>query len=263
VAAFAALFRAGFRRFSTYRMATWAAIFTNSVFGFLRSYVLLAALGASAAVAGYGRDQLLMFVWAGQGIIGVVLLWGWNELADRVRTGDVAADLLRPVDPLWAFLAADLGRAAHAVTTRLVAPLAVGAIAFGLYVPRRLETYPLFAVSLVLAVVVSFGLRYLVNLATFWFLDIRGFSMALAVGSATFTGLALPVTFFPGWLQAAVWATPFPAMLQIPLDVLCERVSPAAGYGLVAAQGGWAAALLATAYAVQRRGVRRLVVQGG
>jgi ABC-2 type transport system permease protein len=248
VAAFAALFRAGFRRFSTYRMATWAAIFTNSVFGFLRSYVLLAALGASAAVAGYGRDQLLMFVWAGQGIIGVVLLWGWNELADRVRTGDVAADLLRPVDPLWAFLAADLGRAAHAVTTRLVAPLAVGAIAFGLYVPRRLETYPLFAVSLVLAVVVSFGLRYLVNLATFWFLDIRGFSMALAVGSATFTGL---------------WATPFPAMLQIPLDVLCERVSPAAGYGLVAAQGGWAAALLATAYAVQRRGVRRLVVQGG
>ena len=41
-AALAALARAGFRRYSTYRQATVAAAFTNTVFGFLRCYVLLA-----------------------------------------------------------------------------------------------------------------------------------------------------------------------------------------------------------------------------
>ena len=255
----AAFARAGFRRYSAYRQATWAAIFTNSVFGFLRTYVLLATVGAAGSTAGYSRAQLGTFVWVGQGIIGVVQLWGWTELADRVRTGDVATDLLRPVDPLWAFYAGDLGRAGHAAMTRLVVPVAVGAAFFGLYVPHEVGSYPLFAVSVALAVTVSFALRYLVNLSSFWLTDIRGFTMAFATGSFVFSGLGVPVTFFPGWARTLIWATPFPAMVQVPLDVACERSSALA----VAGQAAWAAGLLGTAFALQRRGVHRLVVQGG
>jgi ABC-type uncharacterized transport system permease subunit len=48
----------------------------------------------------------------GLGLLSVVAFWGWNELADRIRSGDVAADLLRPVPPVTSYLAADLGRAA-------------------------------------------------------------------------------------------------------------------------------------------------------
>src|SRR5439155_10705349 len=55
---YAALAAAGFRRYATYRQATLAAAFTNSIFGFLRCYVLLspvAALGGS--VAGYSGPR--------------------------------------------------------------------------------------------------------------------------------------------------------------------------------------------------------------
>src|SRR5689334_22876093 len=65
IGAFGALCRAGFHRYATYRQATLAAIFTNSVFGFLRTYVLLAAFGARVAVTGYDRAQLTTFVWVG------------------------------------------------------------------------------------------------------------------------------------------------------------------------------------------------------
>ena len=44
--AFLALAGSGFRRWSTYRQATAAACFTNTVFGFLRAYVLLAVVAA-------------------------------------------------------------------------------------------------------------------------------------------------------------------------------------------------------------------------
>ena len=74
-AAYLALAAAGFRRYATYRQAMVAAIFTNSIFGFLRCSVLLALAGAGT-VAGYDAPQLATFVWAGQGLIGVVLLWG-------------------------------------------------------------------------------------------------------------------------------------------------------------------------------------------
>jgi viologen exporter family transport system permease protein len=90
---------AGFRRHSTYRQATVAACVTNSVFGFLRAAVMLAVLaGGGSVIAGYDAPKLMTFVWAGQGLIGTVLIWAPPELAGRIRTGDVVIDLLRPVD---------------------------------------------------------------------------------------------------------------------------------------------------------------------
>ncbi len=260
LAAFAALVRAGFHRHATYRQATLAAAFSNSAFGFLKCYLLLAVLGSAATVAGYDAPRLVTYVWVGQGLLGVVLLWGWSDLADRIRTGDVTADLLRPLNPIWTYLADDLGRAAHAVITRLLIPVAAGAVFFDLYVPARLVTYPAFVLSASLAVVVSFGVRYLVNLSAFWLLDVRGALMAWAIAGNVFSGLGVPIPFFPGWAQDLLWATPFPAMFQAPLDILVERgdVLP-----LLARQAAWVLVLLGVCHLVQRRAVRMLVVQGG
>lgn len=263
----AALARAGFRRYSTYRQATVAAIFTNSMFGFLRCYVLL-AVAASApragVVAGYDAAQLATYCWASQGLIGMVMLWGWTELSDRIRSGDVVADLLRPIPPIMSYLAVDLGRAAHASLTRLMVPVLVGAIFFHLYVPRRPATYPLIVVSVVLAVVVSFGCRYLVNAAAYWLLESRGITLIWTFATAVLAGLTFPLHFLPDWLVVTLWvATPFPSVLQAPLDVLVEYGSNGYSLAVTAGQAGWVVVLLLACRYVQGRADRRLVIQGG
>lgn len=262
---FAALASSGFRRYATYRQATVAGAITNVVFGFLRCYVLLAvAAGAAGVAAGYDGPQLATFVWAGQGLLAVVLLWGWTELADRIRTGDIATDLLRPVPPVVAYLAVDLGRAALAVLTRFVPPLAVGLIFFDLYLPHRWWTVPLFALSTLLAVVTSFGCRYLVNAVSYWILDVRGAMIAWTLGSGVLAGLYFPLRFLPDWLAVTLWvATPFPGLMQSPLDVLVERDATPVTLALVGGQVLWAVLVLALCRTVQRRAERRLVVQGG
>ncbi|MGH3428441.1 MAG: ABC transporter permease, partial [Mycobacteriales bacterium] len=191
--AFVALVGSGFRRWSSYKQATFAAAFTNSAFGFLKCYVLLAVVHAQHRVGGYDAEQLVTYVWLGQGLLGVVTLWGWTELSDRVKSGDVAIDLLRPTDPLPAYYAADLGRAGHAALTRLIIPLCVGAVAFGLYVPHRPQTVGVLLVSIVAAVSISFAVRYLVNLTAFWVLDARGFIAAWMVCGNIATGLMVPL----------------------------------------------------------------------
>ncbi|MFG1925670.1 ABC transporter permease [Cryptosporangium sp. NPDC048952] len=257
--AFAALVRAGFRRHATYRRATFASAFTNSIFGFLKTYVLL-AVAANGAAAGYDAAALAMFAWAGQGLIGVVQVFQWTELADRIRTGEIVTDLLRPVDPLLSFLAVDIGRALHALAVRLTVPMAVGALFFPLRWPEHATTWLAVAISVVLATVTSFATRYLINLLAFWWLDARGPGSLWLVGGTLFTGLAVPIPFFPEWAQAVLWCTPFPWMLQAPLDVLLERGSA----GALVGGGAVAAGLTLTAAALaQRVAVRRLVVQGG
>jgi ABC-2 type transport system permease protein len=259
-----ALSRVGFRRYSTYRQATVASIFTNSVFGFLHCYVLLAATAATGHAGGYTARQLVLYVWAVQGLLGVVVLWGWTELGDRIRTGDVVVDLLRPVHPVTGSLAEDLGRAGFATLTRFVVPLLVGALTFDMYVPLRVATYPLFVVSAVLAVMVSFGVRYLINSVGFWLLDVRGVTMFATGAIPLASGLGFPLHFLPSWVTWTLWVcTPFPSMMQAPLDVLVERQPVGSTVGVVAGQAVWAVVLLGACRLVTARAERRLVVQGG
>jgi len=236
---------------------------TNTVFGFLRGAVML-AVAAAAARVGYDEPRLMTYVWVGQGLIGVVLLWTPAELADRIRSGDVVADLLRPVDLVRQELAADLGRAALGVVTRLVGPVAVGALFFPLYAPRRAATLALFALSLALATIVCFGCRFLVNASAYWLMDVRGPRVAWTLLSGVLGGLYFPLWFLPPpVVTALIVATPFPSIVQLPLDVLVERGAPLDQAGLVGVQLGWAVLMLAACLAVQRAGERKMVVQGG
>lgn len=262
---YVALVRAGFRRYATYRQATVAGAVTNTVFGLLRSYIMLAvAAGAGGVAAGYQGGQLLTYVWFGQGLLAVVFLWGWTDLADRIRTGDVATDLLRPIHPVTLFLATDLGRAGHGVLFRFVPPVVFGALVFDLYTPSRAGTWPLFVLSTGLAVVVCFGCRFLVNATAYWLLDLRGVMALWGIGSAVLGGLYFPLRFLPDWLAITLYVgTPFASVIQIPLDVLVERDPVPVQLGLIGVQVIWAVLLLVVCVLVQRRAERRLVIQGG
>ncbi len=262
--AFGVLAKAGFRRYSTYRQATVAGIVTNSIFGFLRCFILLATAAGGGTVGGYGAPQLVAYVWIGQGLLATVGLWGDSQLSDRIRTGDVVSDLLRPMNPVATYFATDLGRAGFALITRFIGPIIVGVIAFPFYIPHRIATYPLFAASLVLAIAICFACRYVVNALSFWLMDGRGTQIAWSLLSTLLGGLYFPLRFLPTGLAATLWiATPFPSILQTPLDIAVERTSTRGAIGFVGVQLMWLILAFWLATTLQRRGERRLVAQGG
>lgn len=252
---------AGFRRHSTYRQATVAGAFTNTMFGFMRCYIMLSVAGVAGQAGGYDGRQLATFVWVGQGLLAVVNFWAPSELAERVRSGDIVADLLRPVDLMAMSVATDVGRAGYALLTRFVVPVVVGLLTFDLFLPADPLTYGVFALSVLLAVLLSATCLYLVALTAFWLLDVRGVTMVWALLAGAASGLYFPLTLLPDWLMTLLWfGTPFPSLLQAPLDVLVDRGPTAA---MVAGQVVWLLVMVAVARVVQRRALRRLVIQGG
>jgi ABC-2 type transport system permease protein len=177
-----------------------------------------------------------------------------------VRSGDVAIDLVRPWDLQAALLADDLGRAGFSLLARFLPPMLVGAAFFELRLPESVVGWVAFVVSVPLAAVVGFGLRFLLGLTAFWLLDWRGVSTLYAVVSGLLTGLVVPIAMFPAWAQVAIWCTPFPAMVQAPADLLVGRGEP---WLLLAHQVAWLIGLLLLGRIVLRRAERVLVVQGG
>lgn len=258
------LVRAGFRRHSTYRLALLAGMTTNSVFGFIRASILLAALAsAGTSIGGYDAPTAIAFVWWGQALLGTVNLWGFAEVKDRVRTGDIAVDFLRPIDPQLAYLAGDLGRAGINLIGRGLPAILLGALLFDMAPPPSAVSWAAGALSVLLAVVVAFAGNFVINLLAFWLVEIRGITLLWMITGGLLCGLYLPVPWFPDWLRTVAHWSPFPSMLQNPIDILAGRVVGTDIASAVAVQVFWALALLGLGQLVLRAGRRRLEVQGG
>lgn len=260
------LVAAGFRRTASYRLAVLAGASTNTVFGIIKLSILFAAADAAGGtIGGYDRAELSTYSWLTQGLLAVLaLLGGTGARVDlRVRTGDVAVDLARPVSPLLAWAADDAGRALQALGFRFLAPFVFGSLVFGIAVPHRAATVPLFAASVALAWAVSFPLRLMVEAAAFWTTDARGLSSVYIAVSNVASGMILPLSVLPDPVAVGARATPFPSLLQIPVDIALERRTGAELLTGLATQAGWALALFALAGLVLARARQRVVVQGG
>jgi hypothetical protein len=98
-----------FQRQGAYRTANVAGIFTNTVFGYVRSVPLMAAFAARPMIEGYDAGTAMTWNWLVQALIAVVALWGWWEVAVTIRSGDVAVDLARPGELSWLLVCARRG----------------------------------------------------------------------------------------------------------------------------------------------------------
>ena len=259
------LARRGYRRYAAYPWATAAGVFTNSFFGFLQAYILLALFAERDEIGGYDAVATVTYVWLSQGLLSTVASFGptWWELASRVKTGDVAVDLARPVDLQRMLLAQDVGRALYQLIYRALPPFVLGALVFEVAVPTDPVRWVVFWISLALAVVVSFAIRFLVNLSAFWLLEYRGPMTLAMVVTHLLSGLIVPLAFFPGELATLARALPFASMLQLPVDVFVGAADGAELAAVLAVQVTWAALLLALGRGVLALATRKLVVQGG
>ncbi|WP_240322710.1 ABC transporter permease [Austwickia chelonae] len=262
------LFVAGFRRRTTYRMAVLAGVVTNSVFGLVRCAVLLAMAAtatatASSDLAGYDAASLLSYAFITQALLGPVDIWSGSDLRDRIRTGDIAVDLARPLDVPTAFLAHGLGSSAATVIPRSLPTLAVGIAVVGVRLPTDPAVWTAGLVAIALAMLVSQLSRFLLQCAAFWITETRGLLSLYAGAAGILSGLIVPVAIMPEWLQSLSRVTPFPSLLQAPADLLSGRIAGAQVWSVLGTQLFWSVALALAVRLAFRAGTRRLVVAGG
>jgi ABC-2 type transport system permease protein len=257
--------RRSYRRFSTYRGATFAGVFTNTVFGFLMAYVLLAVVhDAGGNVGGLDANAAVTYTFVAQGFLATVGAFGELGIGERIRTGDIVIDLYRPVDFQQYWLAQDLGRAAFQAIFRGIPPFLLGALVFDLQVPSSAGVWAAFVVSAALAVVVSFGCRFITSMSGFWLLDARGANQLATSVVMFFSGFIIPISFFPTWLADIARLLPFVAIVQLPLEIfLGLQVGAGAIAEVLAVQVLWAVVLLGIGRLVLARATRKVVVQGG
>lgn len=261
---YGSLLRAGVRRQSSYRLAAFGGLVANSTFGFLKVAILFATVrAAGGSLAGYGIASMSSYIWVSQGLLGSINLNGRSDFADRIKTGDVAIDFIRPLNLQGSFVAMEIGRSLWALVPRGIPSVVIGALVVGMAVPGSPAAYLCGAVSLLLAFAVSASAVYALGTAGFWLVETRGVQVLYMVVSGFLAGLFVPIYLFPGWLLAIAQATPFPSMMMYPTDILSGRTTGAGMLGLLGAQALWLAVTWGIGELATTAGRRRLEVQGG
>jgi ABC-2 type transport system permease protein len=252
------------RRMATYRGATLAGIVTNTVFGFILSYVLLAVYRERPSIDGFDAVDAVTFTFVTQGMLMVVGVFGSDlELARRVETGEVALDLSRPYDyqAWWASVA--YGKAWFYAWARGIPPFLLGSLVLQLRLPAEVWVWPAFALSVALAVGVAFAWGFLLQLSAFWIVDVRGPNQIGWFTAQFFAGTFVPVFLFPDGLEQLARALPFASMIQLPVEVFLSKHAGSALAEVYAVQIVWLVVLVALGRLVLAQAVRRVVVHGG
>lgn len=257
------LAKLSFRLQLTYRTANLAGLATNFFFGLLRAAVLIALYGEQQQVSGISLRAAITYTGLSQAIIACLSFFGWWDVMQSVYSGEVAADLLKPMGYFVYWLARDLGRALASLMVRGLTIMLAYALFFDITLPQSAGQWLLVGLALLLSMLVSFGWHFIVNLAAFWTPEARGIGRLGFTLSWFLSGFVMPLRLFPDWFQRIARWTPFPSMVNATVEVYLGVLTRSEIARTLLVQALWAALLFVLSQVVLRSGVRRLVIQGG
>jgi ABC-2 type transport system permease protein len=250
---------AGFRRSLAYPFALVNGLATNVFFGLVRTALFFALYARGEEVRGLDQSEALTYVWMLQALFGVVWAsWLW-ELAQEIRSGDFAVELLRPGDPYVRLLAFDLGRCIGSMTVRTTVPLLGAALLLRLTLPSTGPGWATLGLSVLLATVAAFEIRFLICTLAFWTPDYRGVFQLFFIPVWLLSGFLVPIEYFPAGLRAVAEVSPLVALLVAPVRVAIGHDVAAA----LAVQVAWVVVLGVLGRAVLGVAGRRMMVHGG
>lgn len=257
-----AFLQKSFKKHAAYRSSVWLQIIASVISIGIQVAIWHAVIGDGAA-DGITVDQMVTYAIVNAALYAVIITPLYNDVDDRLRTGDIGIDLLRPVRYPGMVLADQLGRSAYRVLFMIIPIVTVSALLFGFDPPASSMAALGFALTLPLTLLISYAIGYLIALLAFWFLTTFHFRWAIGALTTVFSGSFLPLWFFPdGWERTAA-ALPFQFLGFVPAATWMGELS---GIDLLARLGLgtlWVVLLLSLTTWLWQRAMSRLVVQGG
>ena len=252
-----------FRQQMAYRVSTFSNLSVNFFFGMMRIAVLLGLYGERESVEGLDLIGVVTYLALSQCLMTFVSIFGSGDFMRAVYSGEIATQLLKPMHYFNYAMAQDMGRSIFNLFFRGVLLFMIYDLFFRVSYPDNILVWLSFFISIWLAWLISFAYRFLVNTTSFWTPNANGLLRFFFVIGWFFSGFLMPLRLFPEWLQTIAAFTPFPYMLDTPVEIYMGLRSPNEMLQSLLIQCVWAIALVVLAQLVLKRGTRRLVILGG
>ena len=246
-----------------YRAAAFAGFVTQFFWGLMRVMIFAAFYASSDAKMPMTLKETTIYIWLSQALF---LMFPWNldsDVARMVRTGNVAYEMVRPIDLYWLWFARAIALRVAPVALRSVPLFIIAGLFFGLDKPHSSAALIVFLIAILFAILLSSAFTVLLNIFLFW--TIAGDGIVRTATWLTFflSGLIVPLPLFPDWSQKIMMFLPFKSMLDTPFRLYMGNIPVRDAPFLILQQILWILFVIIIGRLLLSKAMKRLVVQGG
>ncbi|MGO4890345.1 ABC transporter permease [Anaerobacillus sp. MEB173] len=186
-----------------------------------------------------------------------------REIAAEIKDGKVAIEMIRPYNYLGMKTMQGLGEGLFRLLFFSVPGMFIVALIFPISFSASLSTWLFFFISLGFSFIINTQINLLTGIMTFFLFNNTGLMRAKRVIIDLFSGLLLPISFYPLWAQSIMAYLPFQAISYIPSMIFTEGFVGQEIANAVMLQAMWAVLLLVPISLLWTLAKKQLIVQGG
>jgi ABC-2 type transport system permease protein len=186
-----------------------------------------------------------------------------REMALEIKEGKVAIELIRPYNYLGMKTMQGLGEGIFRLFFFSVPGLIIVAFIFPLQFSWDLSVWGMFTISILLSFLINTELNLLTGITTFFLYNNTGLIRAKRVVIDLFSGLLLPISFFPGWAQEMMRFLPFQGISYIPSMIFTNGFTDQQAWDGILHQLIWVVILILPIQILWYFAKKELVIQGG
>ncbi len=205
---------------------------------------------------GYGREEMITYIFLVSVLQGVILATSLNGLARTVYSGELSMYLVKPMHPFSYFGMQD---AADKVKNALFA-VVEAVILYALFVPQiTLPSWPvlgIFTLFVLGGILLHYEISLLFGTIGFWSPDVWGPKFLFFMIMDFTAGKLFPLDILPRIIQDAIYLTPFPYLSYIQIQVFLERFSTMELLRQAGILGFWVIAMGLITTWIWQRGMR-------
>ncbi|MGM0845483.1 MAG: ABC transporter permease [Bacillota bacterium] len=186
-----------------------------------------------------------------------------REIAAEIKEGKVAVELIRPYSYLGMKTMQGLGEGIFRLLFFSVPGMVIVALVFPIEVSANVSTWLIFAVSIIFSFMINTQINLLTGITTFFLFNNDGLIRAKRVVIDLFSGLLLPISFFPLWAQETMKFLPFQSISYVPSMIFTEGYKGFEVYEALCMQVVWVLVLMVPIWALWQIAKKQMTIQGG
>ena len=227
-------------------------------------WTALYASTEEAAINDRTLGEMLLYVLISQICMSLVTADFAETIENRMRTGVIEYNFIRPLSPRLIFVGESFGQSIYsmlktAVPALLLAAVLIPQIGFSITIAHA----AFFVVSLVLGYLVSIMFELLKGMFAFWFVNVYILNWFMDLFYVLLSGAYVPLWFYPGWLRTIAGLLPFQAAYYLPVEIFLGIRDIPGGFAVLGVQLFWIAVLWVLQEILWRKSVYKLTVMGG
>ncbi|MFB5763149.1 ABC transporter permease [Paenibacillus medicaginis] len=226
-------------------------------------FTYMAIYGEGDSIGGFTSMQMTTYV----AVSWMARAFYFNnldrEISTDIRDGNIAIQIIRPYNYVLVKMMQGLGEGMFRFLLFMIPGMAIAMLLFPIRLPSDPAAWIGFLVMLFFSFLINSQINVITGLAAFFVENNEGMMRMKRVVVDLFSGLILPISFFPGWLAALSQWLPFQAITYLPGSVFTGRIQGVGIWHVLGIQVVWFAVLLVPMVLIWRMARRRLFIQGG